>query len=117
MFPCLVFKVSDPAILMQRCVRDFRTLLAEVITPEMASQMTENGKTALTSWSEAKQRLKPDPRYTKMPRKDRESLWSRHAEDILRKQKTATSDQKKPDAAEGRSRKTADYSQRWHGRR
>ncbi|KAJ0969000.1 hypothetical protein J5N97_021877 [Dioscorea zingiberensis] len=93
--------------LYERCVREFRNLLAEVITPEAAiTQTTEGKKTVLNSWSEAKQVMKPDPRYSKMPRKDRESLWSQYTEDILRKQKTATSDQKKPDA-EGRSRTAA----------
>lgn len=37
--------------------------------------------------------LKPDPRYNKVPRKEREALWRRYADDTLRKQKLAN-DQK-----------------------
>ncbi|XP_010250268.1 PREDICTED: pre-mRNA-processing protein 40C [Nelumbo nucifera] len=74
-------------ILYERCAREFRTLLCEVITTEAASQMTNDGKTVLTSWSTAKRLLKTDPRYSKMPRKEREALWRRHAEEILWKKK------------------------------
>ncbi|KAK8370309.1 hypothetical protein V6Z12_A01G170000 [Gossypium hirsutum] len=76
-------------MLFERCVNDFRALLAEVITQDAAAQETEGGKTALNSWSTAKRLLKPDPRYNKMPRKEREALWRRYAEDMLRKQKLA----------------------------
>lgn len=61
----------------------------EKITPEAATRETEDGKTVLNSWSTAKKFLKSDPRYTKMPRKDREALWKRHAEELQRKQKGA----------------------------
>lgn len=71
----------------QRCVHDFKALLVEALSSEAASQQTEDGKTVLDSWSAAKQVLKPDIRYSKMPRRDREVLWRRYAEDIWRKQK------------------------------
>ncbi|KAF9674462.1 hypothetical protein SADUNF_Sadunf10G0129700 [Salix dunnii] len=75
-------------MLHERCTNDFKTLLAEVITAETVAQKTEDGKTVLDSWSTAKRLLKPDPRYNKMPRKERETLWRRYAEEILRKQKS-----------------------------
>lgn len=74
---------------LQRCVSEFRALLAEVITLEAAAQ-EKDGKTVLTSWSTAKHLLKADARYTKMPRKGRESLWKRHVEEIQRRQKSAS---------------------------
>ncbi|KAG7582597.1 FF domain superfamily [Arabidopsis suecica] len=73
--------------LYERCVHDFKALLVEALSSEAASQQTEDGKTVLDSWSAAKQVLKPDIRYSKMPRRDREVLWRRYAEDISRKQK------------------------------
>ncbi|PIA35463.1 hypothetical protein AQUCO_03500079v1 [Aquilegia coerulea] len=76
--------------LYERCARDFQALLAEVISTEAATQATEDGKSYLTSWSTAKRILKTDPRYSKMPRKDRESLWWRYAEEIQRKRKLAS---------------------------
>ncbi|KNA14632.1 hypothetical protein SOVF_105590 isoform B [Spinacia oleracea] len=76
-------------MLYERCACDFRALLVEKITPEAATRETEDGKTVLNSWSTAKKFLKSDPRYTKMPRKDREALWKRHAEELQRKQKGA----------------------------
>ncbi|RAL54617.1 hypothetical protein DM860_001745 [Cuscuta australis] len=76
--------------LYERCVHDFRALLASVITTEPASQQeSEDGKSALTSWSTAKLLLKDDPRYVKMARKDREPLWRRHVDDIQRRAKLA----------------------------
>ncbi|KAH7516632.1 hypothetical protein FEM48_Zijuj10G0155600 [Ziziphus jujuba var. spinosa] len=75
-------------MLHERCAREFKTLLAEVLTADAAAQETEDGKTVLNSWSTAKRLLKRDPRYNKMPRKDREALWRRHAEEMLRKQKS-----------------------------
>ncbi|XWS69410.1 hypothetical protein CRYUN_Cryun04dG0176600 [Craigia yunnanensis] len=74
-------------MLFERCAKDFRALLAEVITQDAAAQETEGGKTVLNSWSTAKRLLKPDPRYNKMLRKEREALWRRYAEDMLRKRK------------------------------
>ncbi|XVE91918.1 hypothetical protein REPUB_Repub01dG0052600 [Reevesia pubescens] len=87
-------------MLFERCANDFKVLLAEVITQEAAAQETEGGKTVLNSWSTAKRLLKPDPRYNKMPRKEREALWRRFAEDMLRKQKSALDqeEEKHPDA-------------------
>ncbi|XP_055802640.1 pre-mRNA-processing protein 40C isoform X2 [Solanum dulcamara] len=75
-------------ILYERCAQDFKALLAEVITIEACSRETEDGKTVANSWSTAKQLLKGDLRYSKMARKDRESLWRRYVEDIQRRQKS-----------------------------
>ncbi|KAF3431769.1 hypothetical protein FNV43_RR26505 [Rhamnella rubrinervis] len=74
-------------MLHERCAREFRALLAEVLTADAASQETEDGKTVLNSWSTAKRLIKLDPRYNKMPRKDREALWCRYVEEMQRKQK------------------------------
>ncbi|CAA2980143.1 pre-mRNA-processing 40C isoform X1 [Olea europaea subsp. europaea] len=93
--------------LHERCVVDYKALLAEVITADAAARETEDGKTVVDSWSTAKLLLKSDPRYNKMPRKDRESLWWRHAEEIQRKQKFVR-DQETEKHAEGRSRNTVD---------
>ncbi|XP_039054774.1 pre-mRNA-processing protein 40C-like [Hibiscus syriacus] len=91
-------------MLFERFSNDFRALLSEVITQDAAAQHTEGGKTVLNSWSTAKRLLKPDPRYNKMPRKEREVLWRRHAEDMLRKQKSATDqEEEKHTDAKGRS--------------
>lgn len=76
---------------MQRCVREYRGLLADAITVEVASKNGEESKLILTSWSEAKKLLKPDARYTKMPRRERESWWRRYAEDVQRRMKVAGS--------------------------
>ncbi|KAL5718581.1 hypothetical protein ACHQM5_011468 [Ranunculus cassubicifolius] len=73
--------------LYERCVREFQGLLAEVMSSEAASKATDDGKSSLTSWSTAKRLLKADPRYSKMPRKDRESLWKRYVDEIQRKRK------------------------------
>ncbi|KAL3828364.1 hypothetical protein ACJIZ3_017166 [Penstemon smallii] len=94
--------------LHERCVLEFRALLTEVITAEAAAQETENGKTIINSWSTAKQVLKSDPRYNKMPRKERESLWHRHAEEIRRKQQKLGRDQEAEKHSEGKSRSSVD---------
>ncbi|XP_011016958.1 PREDICTED: pre-mRNA-processing protein 40C-like isoform X3 [Populus euphratica] len=73
----------------ERCTNVFKDLLPEVIIGEAAAQKTEDGKTVLDSWSPAKRLLKPDPRYNKMPRKERETLWRRYAEEMLRKKKSS----------------------------
>lgn len=91
--------------------------MAEVLTAEAASQETEDGKTVLNSWSTAKRFLKPDPRYNKMPRKDREVLWHRFSEEMLRKPKEdRKSDAKSSSADAGRitfgSRGTRDRDRR-----
>lgn len=80
-------------MLHERCVYEFRALLSDVITPEVAAQDTEDAKTAITSWSTAKRVLKADPRYAKTPRKERESLWRRHVEEMQRRQKKLAVDQ------------------------
>ncbi|KAK6122840.1 hypothetical protein DH2020_043421 [Rehmannia glutinosa] len=101
--------------LLERCVLEFRALLTEVITAEASAQETEDGKTIITSWSTAKQLLKSDPRYNKMPRKERESLWRRHAEEILRKQKKAHDQGEKP--TEGKVRTSVDSGKHLSGSR
>lgn len=75
-------------LVYQRCVQEFKVLLAEVITVEACSRETEDGKTVANSWSTAKQVLKGDLRYSKMARKDSETLWRRYVEDIHRRQKS-----------------------------
>lgn len=97
--------------LYERSARDYRSLLAEIITFEATNQVTDDGKNVLNSWTEAKHLLKPDPRYTKMPRKERESLWRRHSEDMIRKQKAAAEDSKEKLDNDGRN-KTSDVSRR-----
>ncbi|KAL7124218.1 hypothetical protein ABFS83_14G033700 [Erythranthe nasuta] len=92
--------------LHERCVGEFRALLTDVITAEASARETEDGKTVLTSWSTAKQVLKSDPRYNKMPRKERESLWRRHSEEIQRKLKKDSDQGEKP--VEGKSRASAE---------
>ncbi|CAL0329320.1 unnamed protein product [Lupinus luteus] len=76
-------------MLQERRVNEFRALLAEVLTIEAASRESEDGKTVLNSWSTAKRVLKSDPRYNKVPREERETLWHRYAEDLLRRQKSS----------------------------
>ncbi|XP_052310828.1 pre-mRNA-processing protein 40C [Populus trichocarpa] len=76
-------------MLHDQCTNVFKDLLAGVIIAEAAAQKTEDGKTVLDSWSTAKRLLKPDPRYNKMPRKERETLWRRYGEEMLRKQKSS----------------------------
>ncbi|WOL09804.1 pre-mRNA-processing protein 40C [Canna indica] len=106
--------------LYERCLNDFRALLAEVITTEAAAAK-DDGKTVLNSWSEAKRLLKPDPRYSKMPNKDRESVWRRYGEDILRKQKSASVPKEKPDTDSRNKMSSANHPKksprRSHGRR
>ncbi|KAK3019663.1 hypothetical protein RJ639_003859 [Escallonia herrerae] len=94
-------------ILHERFAHEFRALLSEAITAEAAVQETEDGKTVLTSWSTAKRLLKADPRFTRMPRKARESLWRRHVEEIQRRQKKAF-DQEEKKHTEARSRAPVD---------
>ncbi|KAG6557468.1 hypothetical protein Mapa_000741 [Marchantia paleacea] len=77
--------------IFDRLVREYRLLLADVITIEAAQKLAEEDKHILTSWSDAKKLLKPDPRYGKMPRRDRESWWRRYAEDVQRRIKAAAS--------------------------
>ncbi|KAK2972597.1 hypothetical protein RJ640_007066 [Escallonia rubra] len=109
-------------ILHERFAHEFRALLSEAITAEAAVQETEDGKTILTSWSTAKRLLKADPRFTRMPRKERESLWRRHVEEIQRRQKKAF-DQEEKKHTEARSRAPVDSgnylagSKRSHDRR
>lgn len=107
--------------LYERCARDFRTLLAEILTLDAAARAAESEKNVLKSWSEAKRLLKPDPRYSKMPRKDREALWVRYAEDMTRKQKAGGADPKDKFDSEGKNRSPADTFRRspWrsHARR
>lgn len=95
----------------QRCAREFKALLVEVLTSDATKQETDDGKTVLNSWSTAKRLLKLDPRYNKMPRKERETLWRRYAEDMLRKHKSENSelDSKEDKKVDPRSRSSVDY--------
>lgn len=93
----------------QRCVQEFRTLLAEVLTSEAASQETEDGKTPINSWSTAKRLLKSDLRYSKVPRNEREGLWRRYAEDMLRRKKSAN-DSKEEKRTDARSKYSLESS-------
>ncbi|KAK6931844.1 FF domain [Dillenia turbinata] len=109
--------------LHERCANEFNGLLADVITAAASSQESEDGKTILDSWSTAKRLLKSDPRYTKMPRKERESLWRRHTEEILRKQKQVGNLKGEKHGTEARTRSSVDSgrlpvgSRSSHGRR
>ncbi|XP_076890524.1 uncharacterized protein LOC143541637 [Bidens hawaiensis] len=76
--------------LYDRCANEYKALLGEVITTHAATKEYEDGKTVFTSWSTARQLLKDDTRYNKMPRKDRESLWRRHVEDLQRRRKVSS---------------------------
>nr|XP_004297757.2 PREDICTED: pre-mRNA-processing protein 40C isoform X2 [Fragaria vesca subsp. vesca] len=103
-------------MLNERCTHEFRALLAEVLTTEAASQETEDGKTVLNSWSTAKRVLKSDPRYNKMPRKDREVVWHRYAEEMLRKQKSSL-DPREDRKSDAKSRSSADAGRATSGSR
>jgi transcription elongation regulator 1 len=96
-------------VIGQRRAHDFRALLAEFLTAEAASQETDDGKTVLNSWSTAKRLLKSDPRYNKVESKDREALWRRYVEDMLRRQKSSH-DSKEEKYTDARSRKTLESS-------
>ncbi|RZC71372.1 hypothetical protein C5167_034548 [Papaver somniferum] len=108
--------------LYERCAREFQVLLAEVITAEASDQVSEDGKTVLTSWSTAKQLLKSDPRYSKMPRKEREILWRQYAEEMQRKQKVGSDSREDKLSTDAKSRSYLDSrkspvgSRRIHGR-
>ncbi|KAI3921099.1 hypothetical protein MKX01_036078, partial [Papaver californicum] len=105
-----------------RCAREFQALLAEVITAEASDQVSEDGKTVLTSWSTAKRLLKSDPRYSKMRRKEREILWRQYAEEIQQKQKVGSDSREDKLSTDAKSRSYLDYrrspgrSWRIHGR-
>ncbi|KAM1540942.1 hypothetical protein PS1_010930 [Malus domestica] len=103
-------------MLNERCAYEFRTLLAEVLTAEAASQETEDGKTVLNSWSTAKRILKTDPRYDKTPRKEREVLWRRYSEEMLRKQKSAVG-RKEDRKTDAKSRSSIDAGRNPYGSR
>ncbi|KAL7001545.1 hypothetical protein U1Q18_002698 [Sarracenia purpurea var. burkii] len=96
-------------ILHERCIHEFRALLSDVITSERAAQDTEDGKIAITSWSIAKHHLKADLRYTKMPRKERESLWRRHVEELQQRQKLSVDQEGGEKRPETTSRRSFDY--------
>ncbi|XP_039827156.1 uncharacterized protein LOC120688863 [Panicum virgatum] len=97
--------------LYERCVRDFRALLSEVITPEVAARPTDEGKTAINSWSEAKCLLRSDPRYNKLASKDRESIWRRYADDLTRKLKQSDMKEKDKSDTDGKPRRSSDTKQ------
>ncbi|XP_052133709.1 pre-mRNA-processing protein 40C isoform X1 [Oryza glaberrima] len=96
--------------LYERCARDFRALLSEVITPEIAARTTDEGKTAINSWTEAKGLLRSDPRYNKLASKDRESIWRRYADDMATKLKQ--SDTKEKSDTDGKQRRSSDPPRR-----
>ncbi|CAJ1933801.1 unnamed protein product [Sphenostylis stenocarpa] len=111
-------------MLQERCAHEFRVLLSEVLTSDAATQESDDGKTVLNSWSTAKRVLKSDPRYSKVQRKEREALWRRYAEDILRRQKASHShdsrDEKHTDAKARNSLESSKHpleSGRSHDRR
>ncbi|CAN6310723.1 unnamed protein product [Urochloa humidicola] len=98
--------------LYERCVRDFRALLSEVITPEVAARTTDEGKTAVSSWSEAKCLLRSDPRYNKLASKDRESIWRRYADDLTRKLKQSDTKQSSDTKEKEKEKSDTDGKQR-----
>lgn len=94
-------------VLYERCVREYRSLLADTITTDVAAKPNEDGKNIWNSWSEAKKVLKSDPRYSKMPRRDRETLWHRYTEDMQRRLKlpsaTSSKDERHPASESGKA--------------
>ncbi|KAF7827442.1 pre-mRNA-processing protein 40C isoform X1 [Senna tora] len=90
-------------MLQERCAQEFRALLTEVLTFEAASQESNEGKTVYNSWSTAKRLLKSDPRYNKVPRKEREVMWRRYAEDMVRRKKSAHDPREEKHDAKGRN--------------
>ena len=100
---------SATPVIGQRRARDFRALLAEFLTSEAASQETDDGKTVLNSWSTAKRLIKSDPRYNKVPSEDREALWRRYADDMMRRQKSSH-DSKEEKHTDARGRKSLESS-------
>ncbi|RCV42431.1 hypothetical protein SETIT_9G215900v2 [Setaria italica] len=100
--------------LYERCVRDFRALLSEVITPEVAARTSDEGRTAVNSWSEAKCLLRSDPRYNKLASKDRESIWRRYADDLMRKVKQSDTKEKEKEKSDtdGKQRRSSDPPRR-----
>ncbi|PWZ22753.1 Pre-mRNA-processing protein 40C [Zea mays] len=98
--------------LYERCVRDFRALLSEVITPEVAARTTAEGKTAINSWSEAKGHLRSDLRYNKLPSKDKESIWRRYADDLTRKLRQSDTKEKDKSDTDGKQPRSSDPPRR-----
>lgn len=84
-------------------MQEFRVLLTEVLNSEVASEEDNDGKTVYNSWSTVKRFLKSDPRYNKVPRKEREVLWRRYAEDMLRRKKSAHDTKEDKHDSKGRS--------------
>ncbi|KAL4570025.1 hypothetical protein LXL04_025674 [Taraxacum kok-saghyz] len=96
--------------LHDRCANEYKGLLSEVITSEAGVKEYEDGKTVLTSWSTAKNLLKDDTRYNKMPRRDRELLWRRHVEDLLRRKRKAEAEAEKHGGDSRKYRRNYDRS-------
>jgi len=63
------------AALVEKHVAEFKQLLKEVLR--------DAPRSAIESWSEAKRLLRKDERYDRCPKKDREKLFRRFAEDHL----------------------------------
>lgn len=91
----------------QRLALDFKSLLSEVLTAGTVTQVRDDGKTALTPWSVAKEQLKLDRRFSKMPRKERESLWRKYADEMRRKLKSSDGKEEKL-SPESQNRPTAE---------
>jgi transcription elongation regulator 1 len=71
------------------------------MTLDAAKKQTEDGKSILNSWTETKKLIKDDPRYSKMPRRDRETWWRRYADDLQRKLKPVSSKSEKLSGSDG----------------
>lgn len=92
-------------------------MLAEVITAEAAMKERDDGKTVFTSWSTAKHLLKADVRYTKMPRKERESLWRRHVDDMQRRLKLSLNEQTEKHSLEAKNHPAVEAGKHHSGSR
>ncbi|XP_047330248.1 pre-mRNA-processing protein 40C isoform X2 [Impatiens glandulifera] len=104
-------------VLHERCMNDFRALLAETLTVEAGSRVSEDGKTVLNSWSTAKRIMKSDPRYVKMARKDRELLWQKHVEDINRRKKSGPDEEEEKNGGSEPKGRSLDSGKSISGRR
>ncbi|GJT68914.1 pre-mRNA-processing protein 40C isoform X1 [Tanacetum coccineum] len=95
------------------CAHEYKALLADVITTDADAKEYEDGKIVFNSRSTAKWLLKDDVRYNKMLRKDRESLWRRHVDDLQRKRKpTVDQDMEPVDSRKHLSRSRRTYDRR-----
>ena len=65
---------------MQDCVKDYKLLLAKVITKDMTTKHLKDGKNVVIS--EAKCLLKSGQRYLRMPREEPENLLCHHVDKL-----------------------------------